>query len=209
MRQEYLEAAEVTARLLAEPAVAGSWHQPSALPKLTVAGLAGHLARQLTQVHLVLSHHPARRQRVVLLDHYARSRWVDADLDDEANVSVRQGGETEAAEGHVDLTDRVRDVLGQLPETLPREPADRVVDLPWTSWSLSLDDFLTTRLLEIAVHSDDLAVSVGVPTPSLAPSALRPVLALLTELAVRRHGAVAVLRTLSRAERAPGTIAAI
>ena len=35
------------------------------------------------------------------------------------------------------------------------------------------------------------------------------VLALLTRLAARRHGPAAVLRALSRAERAPATIAAI
>jgi len=83
------------------------------------------------------------------------------------------------------------------------------VHVPWGPWALSLDDFLTTRLLEIAVHCDDLAVSVGVPTPPLDPPALDPVLALLTRLAVRRHGQAAVLRAFSRAERAPATIAAI
>jgi len=62
--------------------------------------------------------------------------------------------------------------------------------------------------MEIAVHSDDLAVSVGVPTPPLPAAVIDPVLALLTQVAVRRHGQTAVLRTLSRSERAPATIAA-
>jgi hypothetical protein len=38
---------------------------------------------------------------------------------------------------------------------------------------------------------------------------LDPVFGLLTGLAVREHGSVAVLRALSRAERAPRTIAGI
>jgi hypothetical protein len=67
---------------------------------------------------------------------------------------------------------------------------------------------LLTRLMELAVHSDDLAASVGLPTPELPPSAMEFVLGLLTQLSVRRHGATAVLRTLSRAERAPATITA-
>jgi hypothetical protein len=81
--------------------------------------------------------------------------------------------------------------------------------MPWTGWSLRLDDFLTTRLMEIAVHSDDLAVSVGVPAPELPLAALDPVVVLLSRLALRRHGQAALLRALSRAERAPTTIAAL
>lgn len=84
-----------------------------------------------------------------------------------------------------------------------------VVHLPWGPWSLSLDDFLITRMLEITVHCDDLACSVGVETPTQPSAVVDPVVALLSQLAVQRHGATAVLRALSRAERAPDTIAAI
>ena len=67
----------------------------------------------------------------------------------------------------------------------------------------------TVRLIgQAAVQPLDLAVSVDVATPALSDDALRPVLGLLSDLAVRRHGAVAVLRALSRAERAPASIAA-
>jgi len=79
----------------------------------------------------------------------------------------------------------------------------------WGPWSLRLDDLLITRMMELAVHADDLAVSVGIPTPELPRSAVDTVVDLLSRLAVRRHGATAVLRALSRAERAPATIAAI
>ena len=37
--------------------------------------------------------------------------------------------------------------------------------IPWQGWSLTAHDFLVTRLMEIVVHSDDLAASVGLPTP--------------------------------------------
>ena len=43
MRSAFLEAATSAARLLAEPAVAAAWERPSALAKLSVSGLAGHL----------------------------------------------------------------------------------------------------------------------------------------------------------------------
>jgi hypothetical protein len=78
----------------------------------------------------------------------------------------------------------------------------------WRGWSLTLEDFLITRMLEIVIHIDDLAVSVHVAPPPLPEEPTTVVLALLTRLATRRHGEAAVLRALSRQERAPATIAA-
>ena len=91
---------------------------------------------------------------------------------------------------------------------LPMMRPDVVVLVPWRGWSLKLSDFLTTRLLEIVVHCDDLAYSVDIPTPPFPPSAVDRVIGLLGQLAVQRHGVTAVLRGLSRAERAPASIAA-
>jgi hypothetical protein len=71
-----------------------------------------------------------------------------------------------------------------------------------------VSDFLTTRMMEVLVHSDDLAVSIGVATPDFPPMAVELVTDLLVRLATRRHGAVPVIRALSRAERAPASIAA-
>ena len=65
-----------------------------------------------------------------------------------------------------------------------------------------------TRLMETVVHSDDLAASVRVPTPDFPDSVVGPVLDLLTGLALRRHGATALVRTLARPQRAPATVAA-
>lgn len=55
--------------------------------------------------------------------------------------------------------------------------ADRPVRIPlWGPWSMMLDDMLITRMRELAVHSDDLAVSVGIATPALPHSAVDTVL---------------------------------
>ena len=87
--------------------------------------------------------------------------------------------------------------------------AARPVRIPlWGPWSLMLDDLLITRMMELAVHSDDLAVSVGTATPPLPDAVLDPVFELLAKLSVRRHGATALLRALSRSERAPGNVSA-
>jgi hypothetical protein len=199
----YLAAAAAATGLLSEPAVAERWEDPSALPDMSVAALAGHLARQIFSVEAVVAQDACDQRPISLLDHYARVTWIDAGLDDEPNVSVRQAGATEAAEGPAALASRARGTTERLRASLPDEPLDRVVVLPWGPWPLTLADLLMTRMLEIAVHGDDLAYSTGLPTPDLPADVTDTVVVLLARLAVRRHGPTAILRALSRAERAP------
>ncbi|MDX6311045.1 MAG: hypothetical protein QOF44_509 [Streptomyces sp.] len=66
-----------------------------------------------------------------------------------------------------------------------------------------------TRMMELAVHMDDLAVSVRIAAPDLPAAAFDPVLVLLARLAARRHGQAALVRALARVERAPASINAI
>jgi hypothetical protein len=98
--------------------------------------------------------------------------------------------------------------LAELRAILPGQPGDRLVVAPGGSWLFTLPDFLVTRAVEFTVPADDLSASAGIPTPNLPPQVTDTVLVLLTRLAANRHGPTAVLRALSRAERAPATIAA-
>jgi len=175
----------------------------------TSGGLAGHLAGQIFSVEQTLAHPVTSDAVDGVLDHYARVPWIGTAPDDEVSVAIRSGGERSAAGGLDLLLDRARVGLTSLRVMLPTHTLLDVVQPPWTTWALHLGDFLVTRLMEIAVHSDDLAVSVGVETPQLPAEVLDPVLGLLTALAVRRHGQANVLRALSRAERAPVAINAI
>ncbi|MER7892449.1 maleylpyruvate isomerase N-terminal domain-containing protein [Micromonospora sp. NPDC094482] len=206
IRTAYLTAARSAVGLLGEPAVAARWDAPSALAEFGVAGLAGHLASQVFQVEAVLAEPVPEGDPIGLLDHYARGSWGGASVDDEVNVGIRRAGEKIAVAGAAALVEGTAAAVRRLAEALADEPADRVVHLARGPWSLALDDFLTTRLMELAVHSDDLAVSVDVPTPQLPAEVIDPVLSLLARLAVRRHGQPAVLRALTRAERAPALI---
>ncbi len=209
VKADYLSMARSAAELLREPAVATAWSSPSSLPKFSVGGLAGHLANQILVVPQALATPvPQQEQVLSLLGYYDRAQWIGADLDDEANVRVRDRGEQVAEEGPAALIARVDATLEELSDGLAAA-GDPVVGLPWAARVVRLDDLLITRMMELAVHSDDLAVSVGVPTPAFPQSAMDTVIDLLSRLAVRRHGATAVLRALSRAERAPATIAAI
>jgi uncharacterized protein (TIGR03083 family) len=208
-RSDFLSVSRSAADLLRDPAVAAAWGEPSALPEFSVAGLAGHLAFQVLAIPRIVAAPVPHEQTIPLLEHYQQVAWVGAGLDDEVNVRIRDGGDAEAADGPEALVARVDAVIKELTDSLPEEP-DRAVRIAfWGPWSLTLDDMLITRTMELAVHSDDLAVSVGIPTPQLPDSAVDTVIGLLSRLAVGRHGQTSVLRALSRAERAPATIAAI
>lgn len=203
IRSGYLDAAAIAVQLLEDPAVVASWDEPSALSEMPVSALAGHLARQIFSVQRLLSEPAGTEDPVTLLEHYARARWVGADLDDESNVTIRSAAAAEATDGPEALAGRAVEGLSAVRAMLAREPDERLVaqQVPWT---LTVPDFLSTRLLELVVHCDDLAVSVGIPTPPMPAAAIDTVLVILLRIAVHRHGSLAVLRALSRAERSGG-----
>ncbi len=207
--EEYAVAAATAIDLVALPQVGAAWTEPSALTDWTVGGLAAHLLGQVFSVTSALATPTDGAETVSLLAHYAQAPWRGAALDEPANVRIRSGGAENAEAGQAQLVDRARTELAGLVAVLPGLAGDRAVRAPWNHWALALDDFLTTRLMEIAVHSDDLAVSVGVEPPPLPEAVSRTVRHLLVDLAAQRHGDTAVLRALARAERAPASIAAL
>jgi uncharacterized protein (TIGR03083 family) len=204
----FLAAATATTELLADPAVARRWDEPSALAEMTVGALAGHLGRQMFSVERVLALGPGPEPPIPLAEHYARAAWLGTALDDEANAEIRADSVTEAELGPEPLVARATAAAARLAAELPGLPPGRPVFLPWGPWSLTLADLLVTRMMEMTVHGDDLAVSVGRTAPELPAAVTDTVVTLLARLAVRRHGPTALIRALSRAERAPATIAA-
>ena len=207
----FLDTSAATAEFLGSPAVAAVWDRPSALAELAVSGLAGHLARQVTQVPIVLAQTDGSaddgHETISALEHYERISWIGAALDADVNVSIRQDSDAEAVGGPVGLAKRTVQAVEELRATLPATPPERRVFLPQGPWCLTLDDYLTTRLLEIVIHTDDLAVSVGVQPPALPEEATDTVLTLLTRIAASRLGPETVLRAFARKERAPASIA--
>jgi hypothetical protein len=209
IRELWLTTATATAELLAAPEVSAAWYEPSALPEFSVHGLAGHLAGQVFFVSEALDGPLPTEETISIHDYYARAGWIGSDLDDEFNTGIRTKGEKDAADGPALLAARVADAVAELRTRLPSAPARPVRRANWGPFSLTLDDFVTTRLLELTVHNDDLACSVGVPTPELPAEAVETVVDVLSRIALRRHGATSVLRGLTRAERAPGSISAL
>lgn len=206
LRSDFIAAARVARVLIADPHVAASWHRPSALSEMSVGALAAHLARQVILVKKVLRQPSATEPAATLAEHYQRALWVGADVDADINVAIRQGGERVAEEGVDQLLTRLDVAIARLDADLLNVGRTHRVSPPAGPWSLSIDDFITTRLMEVVVHTDDLACSVGVASPAFPEDADRHVLGLLVDIARRKHGATAVLRALTRRERAPESI---
>ncbi len=208
IRADFLAVSRIAVELLREPRLAVVWGEASALAEFSVGGLAGHLAYQVLAIPQIVREPVPAEPTITLLEHYARVQWIDAELDDEISVRIRAGGDQLAADGPQALAEQLDAAILQLESDLSTTP-DRAVRISlWGPWSLMLEDMLVTRMMELAVHSDDLAVSLGVPTPAFPDSAMQVVVDLLTRLALRRHGQIPVLRALSRSERSPASIAA-
>ncbi|HEX4578632.1 MAG TPA: maleylpyruvate isomerase N-terminal domain-containing protein [Candidatus Dormibacteraeota bacterium] len=200
VRLSFIAAAAVARDVISKPEVAASWEQPSALRKLSVRGVAGHLARAVFTVRTYLDAPPPEGAPALTAAAYLATVLADDDLDSEFNTAVRRRGEEEAAAGRDPLLARLDEALALLIDQLPIELASRTMrvigDRP-----ILLDEYLRTRLVEMTLHIDDLCVSVGIATPDIPGSdtAIRT----LVDVARLRHGDVAVLRALARRERDP------
>jgi hypothetical protein len=180
--------------------VVDRWLLPSALPKMSIGALACHLGRQVVRAAELL---PVATD-VPPLDcvdtHYHQAAWVmSASPDDPPND--RTTDDAEASLGAAALAGRSSGALHTVRRLLADGMARDVVAIPWQGWSLRRDDFLLTRMLEIVVHADDLALSIGVRTPEFPAEVFAPVRDLLVRLAVNRHGQSAVISALARSER--------
>jgi Mycothiol maleylpyruvate isomerase N-terminal domain len=204
VRDDFVNVAKSSLTLLKDPVIAAKWGEPSALEDFSVGGLAFHLADQL---FLVQQAAPAAGPAVSLDDYYSAPVWVDPDASREAGVNLVRRMEDAAVQGLPAIIQSAEDALAEVRVRITEAPADLIVEM--RGRTLTFDDLLLTRLMEFVVHSDDLAVSVGVPTPEVPESAAIAVVGLLSRIAIRRHGATAVVRALSRSERAPATISAL
>jgi hypothetical protein len=207
IRSAFLESAETAAALLREPAVAERWSEPSALPGFSVGGLARHLAGQITRTVETLAAPPGDTA-ITVMEHFTGVGWMNTGVDGPDNASILRRGEADAAQTTpAGLVAEVDAAVAELRGMVPAQHEERIVDIG--RWALVVDDFLLTRVLELVVHIDDLAVSVDLPTPVMPADAIEATVELLGRLAVWRHGPLPVLRALARRERAPESIAAL
>ncbi len=198
-RAVFLAAAEAAHGVMSQPAVAEHWNDPSALARMSVGAVAGHLGRAVFTVPEYLdAQTPPSSARTLSPSDYLSVVLSDTDLDSPLHTGVRARSEAAAADGCIALVRRFDDTVRRLERRLRDEPVDRRLAVAGGNVML-LDGYLVTRIVELAVHTDDLAVSVGLdvgPTPGTDVA-----IGALVDAARLRHGATAVLRALSRRER--------
>ena len=200
-------AGDALVELVADPAVAAAWTRESALPGMTVGGLTRHLVSQPEcAVEFLGIPPPQHAAELSLKDYFGRVDWLYAAVDSEENTSIRDDFNELALPGHAASVAILDQARAELPAAIAS--AGPAVYVPWQECLLKLDDFLVCRLLEIVVHADDLAVSIGRPSPQFEDEVRDPVMSLLATLAVQRRGQDAVVRALARTERAKGSVSA-
>jgi hypothetical protein len=202
IQDTFLETSRASNELLSSNELARRWNQPSALDQWAVKGLAGHLARATIAVEKYLDAPEPSEDPVTPAAYYSAALEGDDDLDSELHRSIRARGDDTAAGGHQALVTEHADSIQRLVLRLPQESAGRKVRV-WKDFVLTLDDYLITRILEMVVHVDDLAVSLGLETPALPQRATDLTIATLVDIARLKHGDQAVMRALARRERDP------
>jgi hypothetical protein len=199
-RESFLAAVRVAQQLLASPRVATAWDEMSVLQEFTVAGLAGHLYRCCVGVLDYLDAPAPEADPIVGPSYYVNA--LERDLQSPENVAIRARGEKMAAAGHDSLTTELQRRLPDLEARLAKESSDRTLAV-FQGLVMRLDDYLETRLVEILVHVDDLALSVGLHPPGFPARPVDIALRHLLEVARMRNGDIAVLRAFARRERDP------
>jgi uncharacterized protein (TIGR03083 family) len=200
----FLATAATVSTLLHSPLVSDKWDEVSVLPEFTVGALAGHLARAVFTTEAYLgAEMPADATMTDAVGYLGMlNRLTPQD-----NQQIVDRGAVDAGTGQDDLVARYDAAVARLTAVLPGLPEDRPMPMR-AGLVLPLRDCLATRLVELLVHADDLAISLGGPTPTFDDEAADAVVTLLARFARHRHGTPALLRAFTRAERAPGSIAA-
>lgn len=202
IRPLFCDAVDATTALVREPTLVDRFDGPSALAEFSLRGLAGHLLRAVTSAEGYLDgpEPDPGPEPLSAAEYYAAVAAAATDIDDDVNRAIRRRG-VEAASGNAEEFPTVwAGAAARIRARLAAEPAGRLVRV-YGDLVLTLDEYLVTRLIELVVHADDLAASLGVAPPPLPPAATGLAIATLVEVARRRHGDTAVLRALTRRER--------
>jgi Mycothiol maleylpyruvate isomerase N-terminal domain len=204
-RAAFLDAAALASALVASREVAARWSEPSALEQLSVGGLAGHtyLAARILLRSLDAPDPAGLPIASPTAGGLLRMRVTShSDLMRDDHARVRSDGEYVARRGPEAVAGKFDELTSRLRARLPTEPADRVVRAPANDVAYRLDDWAISRTTEMLVHADDLAVSVGLDPVVLPADAALVAIGCLVEMSRHREGDLAVLRALSRRERA-------
>jgi uncharacterized protein (TIGR03083 family) len=205
----FFEAADTYSQLLDQPGVAAKWQEPSTMEGYTIGGVVGHVNAAVSWLEPLLDRDAPSDMRPIRLGGYYSGMKVVSpdDTRHPLHTAVRDMSEKAARHGPTANADRFRSLIQRLDQGLSDEKGDRVLDMrPTLPAAVRLSDFLRTRVVELVVHGDDLAASVGIEPPRPSEEAARVVIDTLVSTARAAHGDLAVIRALSRRERSSPSV---
>ncbi|WP_420626798.1 maleylpyruvate isomerase N-terminal domain-containing protein [Candidatus Poriferisodalis sp.] len=202
VRALVVEAVTQSAELMATPSTAELWDQPSALEGMTVGALCAHLVRAAGATIAYLDRTPPDRRPDE--DLLTAVTYFHAAVDSPVHDQIKDVSAAESAIGHQATMEKCRQLAADLETRLADEPTDRLV-AALGGRLLTLDDFCRTRLIEVLLHLDDLAVSTGQTRPTTDPLGPAIVIEICIDIARNRNGDWNILYALTRAERSSDT----
>jgi Mycothiol maleylpyruvate isomerase N-terminal domain len=199
-RKAYSEALDNARTVLASERTAERWESESVLADFSVRGLAGHLCRcVIAPLEYLEAEEPRDESPIDGVDYFTAA-VPTSDVNAEVNVDVRDRGEQISAGGHAATVALFDAAHRKLEPMLAVESPARLVRV-FAGLVMRLDDYLETRIVEALVHTEDLALSIGMPAPAPPQDALDIAIEHLVGVARRRHGDVAIVSALTRRER--------
>lgn len=200
----FLELGDTVGELLDHPDVERRWSEPSALANMTIGALAAHLSRAYTTAWLYMQADECAADESIDASGYFFRAFDRPDEDRaELNANIVQRAVDDAEPGPIAVRELHARTVGDLRTKLIGEAADRGIEV-FGGVCMPLDSYLVTRMVEAIIHSDDLAHSLGIDTPTFAPDVVDIVMVALLGMAREMHGDVAMLREFARGERASG-----
>jgi hypothetical protein len=202
VRALVVEAVEAAADLMSRTSVRDQWNEPSALDGMAVGALSAHLVRAAGATLAYLDRtDPSAQPDGELLTPVS---YFHAAVDSPIHEQIKDVSASESAIGHEATVAKVRQLATDMKARLDTEPSDRLVGA-LGGRMLTLNDFCRTRLIEVLLHLDDLAVSVGEPRPETDPEGPAIVIDIIANIARNNHGDWPVLYALARSERSTGS----
>lgn len=200
MRRRFLAAADTARLLLDHPQLERLWDAPSALEEMTTGALCAHLGRAVTVVpgYLETQGDPPFADAP---DYFlALFPQADTDLDSEMATAVRSRASGDAGRGRAGVASAWDEARQKLAARLDGDELRRGIRVRGST--MRVEDYLVTRMVELVIHADDLAASLEALPPPFDSAVTNTVISCLTEIATRRHSPLAVVRAMSRLERA-------
>jgi Mycothiol maleylpyruvate isomerase N-terminal domain len=188
---------------LDDPAVEAAWDRPSVLEEQLVSSVAGHLARSgiwVVDEYLAAGGASGRPDFESAGAYFAA---VAAGASSEVKRAVRDRGAGVAALGRAEILRRSHESLSRLKTDLVPLPAAHLMTV-FQGKVIGLSDYLVTRIVEQAVHLDDLARSAGRDPWPLPIEHLELTFSVATDIACRARGPHATIRALYRRGFADG-----